>query len=366
MISKERKFIVKLVDHGYVDYPFFIPKDKHEKPYVVGEKNATFVIEMQVNPEVFDVTQIYGTKLMIDGEIVKGIKTFKVRGKYFGFKMGNGKYKKFCFGSPNYDSGENASNASSIGKIKIVFYSTTKIKNNKNIRMRHHNYEPMRKVVAESSKKLCFNSIQVAEGQEFDNGHTQRMKKRDMQFFEYLSVLNDDDDIDEIEINYIDYYGLVAKGYVSSKCLNHFEYIPYRIKENSNINVIKNAISKILEKYVNDEGTLSILELMKFFNMYSKHSIDKHLGKYSSIQALIKNEFADLIQLNEDTNCIKFKELTDDQNKFQNDSYLIPSQQILSADESQFINRRRLDRKTNLSNIMEVEPEDVVDLTIEI
>lgn len=302
MQSKEKKFNIQVVDRNDVPFPFFISLLKYEKPYVVGEMGAEFRILMNVNSAALDITKFYGCKLFLDDKQVNGIKTFCSHGMHSGIKMGNGKYKAFAFHPPSSSQinkdGELVS--SFVGKIRIVFFTTRKLSNDGRQRA-PHKYTPFIKDTVNTSKKV--SSIQIGEGREFDNGHTQRMKQksRNRDKDKFIYQLNDDEDIDEIELNYIDYYGLMKKGYIKKDCLDHLRYIPYRIKEKDNILVFKSSLRTIIK---NHEGVLPIQKLEKLFKQYTDHNINLHLEGYGDLKDFIVKEFTYIIFKEEDQTVI--------------------------------------------------------------
>lgn len=362
--SKEKKFYVKFLDINGKEYQVFRSKDKYEKPFVVGEKGSEFKIQMIVSDRI-DRSKTYGSKLTIDGEEYKSIKTFRFSGRYFGFKRGYGEYRAFRFNNSKYEMSEDNSNAANhyrqVGRITITFFNTTEIK----FRKKHlHSYEPFNAPMTNPSKKQCMNSIQVDEGREFNNGHAQRMKRRFAQYEDkYTNIIEDERDIDEIEINYIDYYGLIAKGYINSRSIDHLIYIPYRVKEDLNKSVFKQSILRIVEELNKDMGLIISLETLETkFRQITEHEIEEHLGNYKSLKEFISNELCELLEVQNDE-MFKIKPDMYIGQLYQNDTYIIPTQKLLTGNEIEYLKKRQLN-KTNSTN-MQVEPQEFVDLTLD-
>lgn len=363
--SKEKKFYIKFLDKNEKEFNVFKSKDKYEKPFVVGEKGCEFKIKMIVSDRL-DRSKHYGSKLNIDGEDYKSIKTFKRVGTYFGFKLGNGQYRAFQFNNSRYDCNEESNAANeyrNIGRITIRFFRTTQIKF-KNTRS--HGYDSFNVAFTNPGKKQCMNSIQVGEGREFDNGHQHRMRNkhlRDKFEDEYTNILDEDKDIDEVEINYIDYYGLIARGYINTRTIDHLVYIPYRVKEYLNNSVFKQAILRIVEEITNDVGLeISIKTLSTKFKQITEHNIEEHLGNYRCLSEYFLAELPDLIESqNEDT--IKIKLDKPIKKLYQDDTYIIPSSKVLTGKEIEYLKKKKLN-KTN-SILMEIEPQAYIDLTLD-
>ena len=398
----ENKFLISLEYNEGHKLPVYYPPNKHEMPYVVAEKSLPFRIVMNVNSEKINDRLFYGSKLIIDGEEILGIKTFRRQGRYFGYKLGNGIYKEFLFSNINYQENnvqnisnntENNSNQinninkynsnSNIGNIKLTFYTTKSIKvkypSNKYIKQHiPHSYKK-NKIVYETSancKKVFEASMQVGEGKVFDNGHS--IKKHAFKPSRYENIIDFNNDIDEIEINYSDFYSMINKGFISSFNINHFKYFPFRIK--LDFNLLKNAIKTLVNNYYknkdnNNNNTLNtklykIEDLHLDFKRYSEHDMSLY---YTEANINKKNTFVDMIMDSyfnnlyeiKDTMYIKFKNnqildlnLLDDvklfmpyqiQNRLNNDNNN-NNTFVNSICKSDFINKNTI-KKTNNNKI---------------
>lgn len=369
VFSKKGFFEVKLIDENANEFKELYPKENGVKPYVVGEKDKAFYIKMMVVSNKCDDTEVYGCKLFIDGEEVQGIKTFKKNGRYFGFKMGQGVYKQFIFGTPCFDNEDKGGNKD-IGKIKIVFYTTKPFKTGKP--RQHNGTRPFKSQSAkylDMNKKLCFKSLQVFEGNTFDNGHTTRQRLKEQRYRDQIiHVIDFQDDIDDIEFNYSDFYGLIALGMISTFKKEDLRYMPTRVLD---IKACENALALLINELASksDDKLANIGDLKSLFSSCCEHDLSLYYNNdtYGTFENLIKFAFNDMFEI-VDNDKIKVKVNIDIGMKMRFDNKLLTSEYLLSGQEISILEKRgheRSSRKlinTDQSSMM-IEPSDVVDLT---
>lgn len=361
--SKKGYFEVTLIDGSGKEYKEFYSKDKKLLPYVVGEKSSEFMIKITVNSSKVEDREVYGSKLYIDGEEVTGVKTFKKVGRYFGFKMGGGVYKKFVFGTPSYDSEEQGGNRD-IGKIKIVFYTTKQINVGKRTRFINHSYKPRNQTYLDANKKLCFKSLQVFEGQEFDNGHTTRQRLRNRREPQIQNIVDYQDDIDDAEFMYSDFYGLIALGMISTNNINDLRFLPTRSLD---YKALGNALNTIIHEKKNENGMISIMELQNQFYSLCEHDLALYYAnsQYLSLQNLVKTQFSNRFEVvnNDFIKTIDPNKSKDIAMNLLRDNDLIQKEYLLTGKQISLVNQRINERNNGEMSNMNVEPSEVVDLT---
>jgi hypothetical protein len=65
------------------------------RDYICPEKGDSFQVLID-KADKYD-KEVIGVELYLDGERIRGKKTFPSRCRYFGFKEGNGDYREFIF-----------------------------------------------------------------------------------------------------------------------------------------------------------------------------------------------------------------------------------------------------------------------------
>jgi hypothetical protein len=372
VFSKKEFFEIKLTDDNNKEYKEYNPKEKNIKPYIIGENGKDFMIKMIVNSAKCDDKKFYGSKLYIDGEEVLGIKTFKRSGRYFGFKCGSGIYKKFRFGTPKYDSNDVGGNRE-IGKIRIIFYNTQSFNTGKNTRIAPHQYKARKSTYLDANKKLCFKSLQVYEGDEFDNGHTTRQRiKNYSRDNKVTNIIDFQDDIDDAEFSYSDFYGLIAMGMISTNNLNDLKYLPTITLD---YKALGNALLTIVERKKDTNNRMSLQSLNQQFNLICEHELSLYYSNqlYSSLQNMIKSCFSNKFIIIDD----EFIEPVNSSiknsinEKLNQDSNLLTSEYVLTGNQALLCKSRILDRKnntndsvlTNNCNKMILEKDNIIDLT---
>jgi hypothetical protein len=215
MYSKNAMFEVEVKETDDKDYEWTRTKD--DRLYVVVENELTFFIKIIALKNVNDV---YGAKLYIDGELINHQKTFKKKGTFFGVKQGGGVYKKFTFKIPNLENPSNAQSRShtdvndSFGVIKIIIFHTKPIWAKKKIKKFHRKIE-LTPCTREENKKFFMRSLTIAEGEKFTVKNTYRdFLKRTGGDFHQEHIIDENDIIDEIKINYADFIALQVMGVV--------------------------------------------------------------------------------------------------------------------------------------------------------
>lgn len=367
VFSKKAFFEVKLIDGTGKEYKEFYSKDKSINAYVVGEKESEFMIKVSVESSKLDDKEVYGSKLYIDGQEVPGIKTFKKTGRYFGFKMGGGVYKKFIFGSPSFDIEEQGGNRD-IGKIRIIFYTTKEFNVGRRVRYQPHSYQPRSRTFLDSNKKLCFKSLQVFEGTTFDNGHTTRQRIKQRNERQVQHIIDFQDDIDDAEFSYSDFYGLIAMGMISTNNIKDLSFLPNR---NLDYNALGNALNTIILDKKNDDNNISIKALHEQFYAICEHDLALYYAnpKYQTLQNLIKTLYSDRFEIvNNDyvkpISIIKCKDIIANLNR---DNNLLNKEYLLTGNQMNLHNKRVQERSFrkngDLSSRMNVEVSEIVDLT---
>jgi hypothetical protein len=380
VFSKKQFFNVTILnDTTNTEYKEHVPLEKDVAPYIIGEKGKSFIIKMSVNASKTDDSEVYGSKLYIDGEEVKGIKTFRKYGRYFGFKCGNGVYKKFLFGAPCYDNSERGGNKD-IGKIKIIFFTTQEIRTGRRqSRFNPAPYIPRQEKYLDSNKKLCFKSLQVVEGQTFDNGHTtrQRLKyQRGDRDQRVQHVVDFQDDIDDIELSYSDFYGIIALGMISTSNLNHLRYIPTTTLDYT---ACGNALNLIIDQKKSSDNRMGLRDLKDQFLAICEHDLASYYenNEISSLDNLIKVKYNHRFEIIDDEYIIQ-KDISNRNKievKLRNDNNLLQKDYVLTGNQLKMIDERNMQRsyrKTNnnanddTGTSMKIEtgdPSDFVDLT---
>lgn len=375
VFSKKGFFEVKVTDDNNKDYKEFHSKEKNINAYIVGEKGRDFMIKISVNLSKCDDKKCYGSKLYIDGEEVPGIKTFKRSGRYFGFKCGSGIYKKFKFGTPQFDS-DNTGGNREIGKIRIIFYNTHEFFTGRTNRKPPHQYKSRKCSYLDANKKLCFKSLQVQEGDTFDNGHTTRQRIKSNRDNKTTNIIDYQDDIDDAEFNYSDFYGLIAMGMISTNNLNDLRFLP---TISLDYKALGNALSTIVDKKKDDNNRMSLKSLTEQFFAVCEHDLSSYYSNqtYNNLPNLIKSCFSDRFILIND----EYIEPTKEENKknilvnLGRDNNLLTSDYVLTGNQLSLCKSRQLQRKNNTninaqynSNLMEIESSrlnDFVDLTMD-
>lgn len=344
--SKKKIFQVSLIDDKSNEYKEYSPKENILGQYVIGEKDKCFMIRMIADPNKIKDKDVFGTKLFIDGEEVPGIKTFRRSGRYFGFKMGGGVYKQFKFGEPKFDEGDKGGNRN-IGKIKIIFYNTIEHNTGRRTRIQNHIYRPKKETYLDANKKLCFKSLQVFEGETFDNGHTTRQRLKNQKEPKIMHVIDYQDDIDDVEFNYTDFYGLLSLGEISINRINDLRFIP---KSKLDYKVLGNAIYTILSQK-GTEGSLMLSELSKRFSAICEQNLEAYYAntQYKTLVNLINSLYSDKFTLDERNEIIAIKDLNivlakDIRRNLSRDNELITSDYLLSGVEKTIIKKRKEDR----------------------
>jgi hypothetical protein len=214
--SDKARFVVNIMGPDE-KYNYKIIESVDKKNYICACKDQSFIIEMvqRNTPE-----NVYGTKLFIDGREVNGLKTFKYRAHYFGFKMGNGVYKQFVFDIPplredSKSSDEIRHENREFGTIKIQFFKTEKVLSRRREK-KFSRYVPHIQSVREDNKKFYERTLSVKEGEvfkidtknfygNFDNYNGEYMKDY---IIDYSSM------VDEVTFYYTDFIALQIKGIV--------------------------------------------------------------------------------------------------------------------------------------------------------
>lgn len=344
--SKRTKFEIKIIDDNGNEMQEFFPKENSKLPYVCGEEGKSFKIKMFA---VDNKKKTYATKLYIDGFKVHGLKTFRKWGTYMGFKLGGGVYKKFTFSLPTYeDETEKSDNQEvHIGKIRIKFFNTKRIKSNRPNK-KNSEYKPHKSRGLPCNKKLYTKSLQVKEGEIFDNGHIVKRKNNLNMECEYDYIMDEFDMIDEVTIYYADYFSLVCQGMISSTNPNHIRYIPWS-KNNFDIELCENALYGVANKIkCLDDNSVDLRVLEENFKRYALidlkefYNINKNINNISD---LIDTKFSSKIYTNEDKTIAYVKDV---KNKF-NSEYIVTSH-ILSKNENDLLQKRKQERIFEKSN----------------
>ena len=234
IISENKLFTIEFFDPYKTDKNFNFIYGKDCKYYVISEKHSNFQIKM-IDKRAG--SKCFGSKLYIDGKEINRIKTSIVKGTYFGFKLGGGKYQSFVFDEPDlskvsYDPEKNCfsynlnSDISTddqeinkinkyFGKIKIDFFDTHQEDREKyNDEFKDFTkYKPSER---EGDKKLCLRSQTIKKGKEFNRKitFTPKRSKEDENKFS-ITIIDFDKNIDSITINYQDFLSLNIIGVVS-------------------------------------------------------------------------------------------------------------------------------------------------------
>jgi hypothetical protein len=212
--SDKGKFIIQIV---YEDRPLGIIESRDKKNYVCVESGQSFLVRMKQN--VNKPNKIFGVKLFIDGKEVNRIKTFKTTSHIFGFKMGNGNYKKFLFDIPPLKDDSRSNDDVKIdnqqfGTIKLIFYGTEKVvsKRRKKASSSYSNYNQS---VREDDVKFYERALSVKEGDSFKIDKTY-LDKNSIYSKEYIDdfIIDFNNLVDEIVFHYTDFFALQIKGIV--------------------------------------------------------------------------------------------------------------------------------------------------------
>jgi len=382
VFTKKKFFEIQFLNKNSNEFKEYYPKDNEVDTYIVGEKHESFIIKMRVNSGTIDDTKIYGTKLFLDGEEVKGMKTFKKYGRYFGFKCGGGVYKSFLFGAPSYSEEKTSEVNRKIGTIKIIFYTTFQLKSGKRNRQGRFHYQQREEKFLNNDKKLCFKSLQVLEGNTFDNGHTTRQRLKYRNDDNFQTFIDYEDDIDDIELNYADFYGLIALGEISSFNVNHLRYMPTL---NLDYFLCGNAISTIIQYYnknkektsdllsmeIDDSLSIGIDKLEELYKSFAEHSLNLYYGiKYEgSLEKMITTEFPTRFGVNNGFVYILADEEGKEIMKLVQDQRLLKNEYIITPNEQKIINANNKERAlrkvcpdVNISHSMNIDPSSIIDL----
>lgn len=340
--SKRTKFEIKIIDEDGFEMHEFFPKEKNKLPYICGQEGKSFKIKMFA---IENKNMTFATKLYIDGVKVNGLKTFRRWGNYHGFKMGGGVYKKFTFSSPFYeeelsDKSSSANRENHIGRIRIKFFNTKRIKSQKKFN-KFSEYIPHRSKGLPSNKKLYTKSLQIKEGEIFDNGHKLRGDKiiQNDRYYEY--IMDEYDMIDEVIVYYADYFSLVCQGLISSTNPDHIRYIPWS-KNNFDLELCQNALFGIAKKIIKDQNIdkvdLKVLE--ENFKRYALIDLKEFYNdNINNISDLIDTKFSSKLYTDENKTVAY---IHNTKNIF--DSEFIMTSHILSKNERDIINRRKEER----------------------
>jgi hypothetical protein len=207
-------------DQGIFDVTFLDENDNKikvieaadKKYYICAERGQAFYIEIQRRKS----HDVVGSKLFIDGKELPGTKTLKYRSHYYGFKLGEGQYKKFIFDipplkDPKKSKQEIEEENQEFGTIKILFYQAIIVESKRKIK-RFSNYQPYHQSIAEEGKKFFERALSVREGDTFqiNNKFPQNNlpEFQDNYFVDYTQV------VDEISFDYTDFIALELKGVV--------------------------------------------------------------------------------------------------------------------------------------------------------
>lgn len=219
MASSDRgKFRISIIEN---DTSLEIIESKDKKYYVCAEEGQSFMLHIQQRKKT---DEIFGSKLYLDGKEINGVKTFKSEGNYFGFKMGNGNYKRFLFDIPPMKdatrSNEEIRNENrEFGTIKIEIFKTSKIMSKKKHK-RATKYRAHCQSVREDGLKFFERTLSVKEGEQFSlemkNFKKERTGYENGWGEDYVDdyIIDYDAMVDEITFYYTDFISLQIKGIV--------------------------------------------------------------------------------------------------------------------------------------------------------
>jgi hypothetical protein len=213
--SDHGKFIITVItDDRELD--IILAKDK--RYYLCSEQNQPFIISVKCLKKT---EEVYGLRLFLDGKEVNGIKTLKYKGHFFGFKMGNGVYKKFVFDVPPcHDYARNPDQIKKMNKefgtIKIQFFKTEEILS-KRKKKKSTRYIPYEQSLREEGVKFFERSLSIREGEMFKIDKPRHFfedydREKDERFNDY--IVDYSYVIDEVFIYYTDFISLQIKGIV--------------------------------------------------------------------------------------------------------------------------------------------------------
>ena len=189
----------------------FVAPDK--KNYICSEPEESFYIKMITTG---NKTEKYGASLYLDGIKVGGIKTFRICGHFFGFKLGGGKYNSFVFSKSKYsenyeDDNDGELDLSNLGIIRVVFHPLSRVKmlNKEKV---FNSFKKHNQICLPENKKFCFNSLAIAEGNEFQI--TSKMRERSNSKYIEDEIIDFESVLDEIVIYYSDFTAMLVQGLV--------------------------------------------------------------------------------------------------------------------------------------------------------
>lgn len=229
-------FTISFLDIDHKEMKIIEGVDK--KNYICATRDQSFIIEMLQRRRPMDMV---ASKLYIDGKEIHGIKTFKSRSYYHGFKMGGGVYKKFLFDIPplkdpnqNKTQDEIKEENRNFGKIKIEFFNTVKVISRKKEK-KLYKYVPYTQSVCEEGTKFFERALSVKEGDIFklDISNIQNVQdKSNMENEEFVEHYIPDYNhrLDIVRFYYTDFVALQIKGIVRSYFIRYKYNIFYHLK----------------------------------------------------------------------------------------------------------------------------------------
>jgi len=215
-------FTITILDEN--DNKINVIEAADKKYYICAERGQAFYIEI-LRRKSHDVV---GSKLHIDGKELPGTKTLKYKSHYYGFKLGEGQYKKFIFDIPplkdlNKSKEEIEEENKQFGTIRIEFYEAIKVETKRKFK-KFSSYLPYHQSIAEEGKKFFERALSIREGDTFqiqnkfpDNN---QRESDDSYYIDYTKL------VDEISFEYTDFIALELKGVVKN---NYHTFINFEL-----------------------------------------------------------------------------------------------------------------------------------------
>jgi len=258
----------------YENYP------KFEHPtgsFVLCNESQNFEIEILAP----DDENVYGADLFIDGTKIEYKKTFKKRGTFKGFKIGNGSFQHFTFKPPNITEAHDK-DVMTQPAIQLRFYGTKTIHHNdptkilnKAIRKATDKYKPSKLF---ENKKYYQKSLTVQPGQLFDVTPVTKeqilkwkLDKNTGKFKEHL--IDRSKTIEEQIIKYGDFIALQCLNVISLSRIDHLKYLPSHATQFlTTPSGIKQFYNTAFETILSSRGNLgmTVQDLEAVFQEYTK------------------------------------------------------------------------------------------------
>jgi hypothetical protein len=223
--------------------------------------------------------EVFGMKLIIDGQQVGGFRTFKKQGKYIGFREATGTYREFLFHTPKTADPENVNDLDcermrNTGEINLKIFSTKKRfvegKIEPKVVTMANQFVPAKRL---TEKKFFKKSLAITKGGIF--------KKR--QQFDFLGKSYDErtglsetyevdkrDVLISITIKYADFNALLIMGHLNLYRLEHLKYIPTHLFEKNHY-LLDTVLKSILLK---EKEGLNLRDLRQRFELYTERTFE--------------------------------------------------------------------------------------------